>query len=578
MVGAQEDDRREKTLIRETQTEKLARGTGHGARGTGTGTGTGNRNSGAGNRKPEHGFHCGCNCDRMFRPCESVYLAFSAWAASFAPGKFVFAPDFSYLCPHETQPYTPHALRPCRRRAAGGVYRIPRIRRRRFPPPFPESYVYPYGEQPSHVRAVLTLTFSPGTDLSDVRVEIPALKYNKSLLVLLTQDDCKQAAFSTTWAAINGRPLSDTYYYNAAQLRGGDLPPDTYGFGKTLASTDGTGREVRFSFTTALSPEWDYMDAAVTLQPGFTGNFYRFYMPEGLRWRDVAEMLNYGVGIAFHDVNTPWVDHPDSILEHFAAAQRITLDRLRGRGCKMLIEPNGNKVYTAAARAYDPIQTIFLQSGGEELRPFAVENDLVKCPVERRLWTPEEIPGVIEEQLAQPVERRKAVNIGVHGTDRPWSELLLWLHNTYGREGSDCVWMPAAEEYFEYNYLRCHAAVEPSAQDNVLTLKVDMPGRMYFYYPSLTLNLVGVDPSACTDVAGDETVTGLTWAPGTEVVNGRKVLAVHIDCRHALPELAEHYVELFENAPTAANLADARYFTGMLKASDRKAALLERLE
>ena len=75
-----------------------------------------------------------------------------------------------------------------------------------------------------------------------------------SLLLLLTQDDCKQAAFSTTWAAINGRPLSDTYFYNAPHLRGGDMPPDTYSFGKALGSPDGTGREVRFSFTTAISP------------------------------------------------------------------------------------------------------------------------------------------------------------------------------------------------------------------------------------------------------------------------------------------------------------------------------------
>ena len=32
------------------------------------------------------------------------------------------------------------------------------------------------------------------------------------------------------------------------------MPPDTYSFGKALGSTDGTGREVRFSFTTAISP------------------------------------------------------------------------------------------------------------------------------------------------------------------------------------------------------------------------------------------------------------------------------------------------------------------------------------
>lgn len=123
----------------------------------------------------------------------------------------------------------------------------------------------------------------------------------------------------------------------------------------------------------------------------------------------------------------------------------------------MLAEPDGNKTYVTAAMSYDPIQSIVEQSGGETLRPFAVEDDLLKTAFNRGFWKPKEIPGVIEAQLALPVEEREAVNIGVHGTDRSWSEMLLWLNNTYGKDGSDCVWMPSFEEYFEYNYLRRHA-------------------------------------------------------------------------------------------------------------------------
>ena len=287
--------------------------------------------------------------------------------------------------------------------------------------PPPAEYLYPFGDEPGQITAEIALSFEPGTDLSAARIEIPPLKYNKSLLLLLTQDDCKQAAFSTTWAAINGRPLSDTYFYNAPHLRGGDMPPDTYSFGKALGSTDGTGREVRFSFTTAISPEWDYMDDKAVVRPGFTENYYRFFMRAGLMWDDVTEMLNYGVGIAFHDVNTLSVDVPDSIRAHFVSSQRIILDRLAGRGCKMLIEPNGNKAYVAAAEGYDPIQTIFLQSGGEKLRPFAVNGDLLRTRIERGLWLPAAIPAVIEAQMARPVEEREAVNVGVHGTDRFWS-------------------------------------------------------------------------------------------------------------------------------------------------------------
>lgn len=444
-----------------------------------------------------------------------------------------------------------------------------------FPPP---EYVYPFGDEPRQVTAEITLAFEPGTDLSQVRVGIPPLKYNKSLLVLLTQDDCKQAAFSTTWAAINGRPLSDTYFYTAAHLRGGDMPPDTYGFGKTLGSTDGTGREVRFAFTTTISPEWDYMDAEATVKPGYTDNYYRFFMQKGLMWGDVREMLNYGAGIALHDMNTPSVDLPDSILRHYGIAQQIVLDRLSGRGCKMLAEPNGNKTYVTAAMSYDPIQTIFVQSGGGRLRPFAVEGDLVKTVLERGFWQPKDIPGVIEAQLARPVAEREAVSIGTHGTDRTWSEMLLRLNNTHGKDGDDCIWMPAPEEYFEYNYLRRHAVVETRAGEDALTLTVTLPGGLYFYYPSLTLNVSGVDPASCTAVGGGETVTGLSWAPGREAAEGAEVLAVNFDCRHALAAHAEHFVEVYEADPSAANRADARYFVAMLKDSDRKEELLERIK
>ena len=47
----------------------------------------------------------------------------------------------------------------------------------------------------------------------DINVEIPHLKYNKTWMLMLTQDDCMQAAFCRTWAAINGKPISSSIPY-----------------------------------------------------------------------------------------------------------------------------------------------------------------------------------------------------------------------------------------------------------------------------------------------------------------------------------------------------------------------------
>lgn len=439
--------------------------------------------------------------------------------------------------------------------------------------PPPAEYIYPFGAENQFVTAEITLEFDTEAAARQALPQIPPLKYDKSLLVMLTQDDCKHAAFSVTWAAINGRPLSDTYYYNALQMRAGDLPPDIYTLGKTLGSTDGAGNEVRFSFTTTLSPEWEYMDNEVTVKPGYTENYYRFFMQAGLVWSNVTEMANYGVGMAFHDLDTQAAGVVDSLRAHYEIAQRIIRQHLDGRGCKMLAEPDGNKAYVEAAQLYAPIQTIVLQSGGETLRPFAVEDDLMKLPLLRTFAEPDYLCTMIDKQRENPAAEREAVSIGVHNTDRKWAEFLLWLNDTYGQDGEDCLWMPSHEEYFEYNYLRRHAEITTRQEGNKLVIRVSMPGGLYFYYPSLTLLIGDVKASECRSVGAGEMVTGLSWGE-----NEDGTLLVNFDCRHALGDLAEHFVDLYEHDNSAANLADARYFVGKLRPSDRKNSLLRRLK
>lgn len=441
----------------------------------------------------------------------------------------------------------------------------------RFPPP-PADYVYPFDADPGSVKACLTVDLTHAPDPTALRVEIPPLKYDKSLLVLLSQDDCKHAAFSCTWAAIHGRPLSDTYYYNAVQMRAGDMPPGTYSLGKTLGSTDGAGNEVRFNFTTTLSPEWSYMEDPIAVKPGFSDNYYRFFMQKGLVWSNVAEMVNYGVGIAFHDLNT-LTSSVDSLHAHFGIAQKLIREHLAGRGCKMLAEPDGNKNYVEAARRHASIRTVTLQQDGLTLRPFAVEDDLTGQPILRSFAEPAWLRSFVIAQAALPAEARETVSIGVHGTDRKWAEFLKWLNDTYGKDGDDSIWMPAQEEYYEYNYLRCHARIETRIEGDRLLIEVDAPGADFFYYPSLSLAVRGVDAADCRAVDADAAVTGLSWGAGSD-----GSLLVNIDCRHALAELAEHFVELYENDRSAVNRADARYFVGKLRQSVRKSDLLRRLE
>jgi hypothetical protein len=244
------------------------------------------------------------------------------------------------------------------------------------------SYLYNYSsENTNNTVEISIITDGAIQTTKDLDLTIPPLKYNKSWLFMLTQDDCKQAAYCRTWAAINGRPISSfvdstNYYYDVEQLAADDLPPNSYYLGKTLGSSDGCGNEVRFHFTTTLSPESDFMNATTSVNKGFTNNYYRFFMKSGLRWNNVKEMLNFGTGIAFHDMNTTSTQNTDSILKHYQIAQDSILKNLPGRGAKMLAEPNGNKTYVAAANSFPDIQTLTAQSGAVELYPFQTTTDL----------------------------------------------------------------------------------------------------------------------------------------------------------------------------------------------------------
>ena len=449
------------------------------------------------------------------------------------------------------------------------------------------SYLYPYSTENSNNTIEISIVTDGSVQATNkVNLSIPPLKYNKSWLFMLTQDDCKHAAYCITWAAINGRPVSSSdtlavsgsasskvLYYSCEQLYANDLPPNAYNLNKTLGSTDGCGNEVRFHPTTTLAPEWNSMRAQVSVNKGFTGNYYRFYMKSTLTWNDVKEMLNFGTGIAFHDVNTPSVQNTDSILFHYQIAQDSILKNLSGRGAKMLAEPNGNKTYVAAANNFSDIQTLTAQSGSVELYPFQIGTDLSKTLLNRYFpGDPAKIISDIQACMKLPKEQRKAIHAGVHGTDKYWVDFLLWLNNTYGKDGDDSVWFPSQEEYYEYNYYRIHSTMNTTVNGDTLHIRLTMPSAKYFYYPSLTLNLSGIQKANVRSISTNDAVTGLSFS------NRDDGLTLNIDCRKHLVEHATHYVEMYEKNPTSLSLADARYFVNQLKESTTKEALLKRLE
>ena len=445
-------------------------------------------------------------------------------------------------------------------------------------------YIYPFGDEVSNSIVEITIQTDGTIDLNSLEAEIPHLKYNKSLLFMFTQDDCRQDAFSCTWAAINGKPLTNQYFYDIRHLLANDLPPDIYYLGKTLGTNDGLENEVRFHFTTTVYPQKNLKegyasmyDAPSTVNPGFNVNYYRFFMKSFLIWDNVKEMLNYGNSIAFHDVALDTtnnnVNNQDSILLHFAICQDSIKKNLNQRGCKVLAEPNGNINYYYAALNYNLIKIITGQGNAPYiLYPFNVNYDLEKEFINREFAPLSYFQSKISEEMQKPKEQRKAVRVGIHGAGEDWVEFLLWINDNYGKDGDNSVWVPSLEEYYEYNYYRIHSNITKTIIDNnTVKFTITLPSQQYFYYPSITLNLKGITNSKIQNLTTNDVVKGLNYGDYSEGV------MINIDCRKYLLEHATHYVEQYERNKTKSNKDDALYFTNMLKNSNQKTDLLNRI-
>ena len=206
-------------------------------------------------------------------------------------------------------------------------------------------YLYPYGDEVQNVVAEITIETDREIVPGSIAAEIPPLKYNKSWLFMLTQDDCKHDSYSTTWAAINGKPLSMFYYYHAEHLAAG-ICPDVCNCLKIRRVVE--PEAVRHGAKCGLLlPLPSCRKRSGWIRKQSCRKVFRRIItgstPIRLTWNNLSEMLLYGTGIAFHDVKTEAVNNEDSILKHYELSQQIVLDKLDGRGCKTLAEPNGNK-------------------------------------------------------------------------------------------------------------------------------------------------------------------------------------------------------------------------------------------
>ncbi len=461
-------------------------------------------------------------------------------------------------------------------------------------PVYYNPWMYDFANEVKNPTDTITIVTDGTIDLNNVQVEIPPLKYNKELLFLLSQDDSHESTLCYTWAAINGRPIGthninhgeeDAYFYHIDELLYFGMRNHPYKMlGKTLGCTDGAGNEVRFNFSMTIMPFLMGFDSSrrfdISDSEEYTGNATRNVNPIGhdssISWNDARYMINYGVGVAFHDVlpyeESAYLSELDTMTSRFKAIQQQLTDSLGGRKSKMLCEPNGEKSYLNVAKDSIGLGIKVLTAQGNsdgDLFPAQPQKDLHTYAVNRiilddhdpRTWL-----SLCDEVMEVDFESRKAVCVGVHNTcDSKYSRWLIGINDKYGKDGSDIIWMPSQEEYYEYNYYRQNRIIDKKVDGNKLILTITLPTEDRFYYPATTINLVGVDKSHIVSVDSDDQTQGMSYA-NYEASYGSGFM-INIDCRRYLQNLVEHIVQEYSNSvhKKVYQKWDAEYFANMLK-------------
>ena len=138
------------------------------------------------------------------------------------------------------------------------------------------------------------------------------------------------------------------------------------------------------------------------------------------------------------------------------------------------------------------------------------------------------------------------------------------------------MWMPSQEEYYEYTCYRRDGQISVRRiDDNTLELTIEANGGSTFCYPSVTVNLYGIETKDIVSIDTDENITGFSYADFKD----KGCVMMNIDSRKYLTEHAENFVKRYEANPTVkANKDDALYFVSMLKESDKKSELLKRIK
>ena len=259
---------------------------------------------------------------------------------------------------------------------------------------------------------------------------------------------------------------------------------------------------------------------------------------------------------------------PDEIIEGYKIFRDKALYKV-GRGFKTTTRPDGNTNYVSSSLDFPEhlCMAVETEKDGYSYVPYKPydETDMHKMLV-RRIFNDDVqfYQDFIASEMAKPKEQRELINMGAHNTGASYVDLMVWINDTYGKDGTDVIWFTHLDEVYEYWYLRKYSKIKKTVVGNIAHYDILMPSGQFFYYPELTFisNLAITQPTNLSDA-----IRGFSF-------NGTDMFNVNLD--RGIEVLAEKYTSRYESMQKPIDEQDALYFANQLR-SDLKEPFTTRI-
>lgn len=395
-------------------------------------------------------------------------------------------------------------------------------------------------------------------DASSIGLSFPALKYDKQFAYSLIVDDCRVDS-NKLFFQINQKWVDSEKYQHFGQAHTTGYTPE-----KTLNYSDGFGVEKRFTYGVAIFPTGhnDYI-------PDYMGRENPLPNYPYLTWPQLLHVLKFGNEMHFHDVFDVDTGTVEGILSGITSAQDKTLEKT-GTGIKVMVRPNGNDDYIEASKRHDDIMFMTTEGSNHTVSDLNASTNLLKGIIYRRNCdgiTSDNFMSRITDNASVP---NKWMCDFTHSPSSGMLEGLVFLNDTYGKDGNDTVWFATIDEIYEYWFIRQNAKFRKEISGSNVKFTLFIPRLKYGRHTDFTVQLTDAVYTSGSISLQTDNVYGLSYG----VKSGKFLINFNLNAK--LPDYAEEFVSRYEATLNDDDKTDAAYFVQQLR-TDLQAPFLARL-